>query len=335
MKNTIFTGFSIEPNKKCVILVSFCYTPDLKTLVDPLRHHKGPISWLCFSTQFLKSESNQSSKAWTFFPLISNLVKKTETRTDHCSEKKFKKIGAGLLFVSERRFFFPQWWHQNFSLTSLNKNTRHSARNSVLMHIATLASSAHMKGCFVGEVQLLVAFLIRVEMMRLLQIFSAESSLVCSLLRSMVDHSEPSRTPSVCHSGASLGLHWHDCSRPKVAPQPGRIGNAAQNAFLTLLTPTSLASQSPLSGSCRLLCLRLCRRLHVHFHINTSLLLQGAWYLASESHYCSSSFFDQQTTQADSVILCGEKTLASISQPVQESNVCGLVKINNKDKRSR
>lgn len=169
--------------------------------------------------------------------------------------------------------------------------------------------------------------------MRLLQIFSARSSLACSSLWPVVDYSEPSKTPSVCHAGASLGLHCHDCSRPKVVPQPGRTDNAAQNAFLTLFTPTSLASQSPQSGSCRLLCVRLCRRLHVHFHINTSLLLQGAWCLACESHSCSSFSFDQQTTQADRVILGVVKTLASISQSVRQSIVRGLVKTNNKDRR--
>lgn len=166
------------------------------------------------------------------------------------------------------------------------------------MHIATLTPCAEMKGCFVSESQSLAAFLIRVEMMQLLQIFSVKSSLACSSLRPMEDYYEPHRTPSVCHAADSLGPHWHDCSRPKVVPQAGRTGNAAQNVFLTLLTPTSLASQPPLSGSCLLLRVRLCRRLHVHFHINTPLLLQGAWYLACESHACSSSSFDQQTTQA-------------------------------------
>lgn len=105
--------------------------------------------------------------------------------------------------------------------------------------------------------------------------------------RSFVLHSDPwwiIRSPPPLHlfvilvHSASLSLRWHDCSHPKVAPQPGWTGIAAQNAFLTLLTPTSLASRSLLDGSCRLLCVRLCRRLHVHFHINTSPLLQGAWY---------------------------------------------------------
>lgn len=167
--------------------------------------------------------------------------------------------------------------------------------------------------------------------------------------RSFVLYSDPwwiIRSPPPLHlfvilvHSASLSLRWHDCSRPKVAPQPGWTGIAAQNAFLTLLTPTSLASRSLLDGSCRLLGVRLCRRLHVHFHINTSPLLQGAWYLACESLPCSFSLCDQhfspktalpnqlcasqrpETTQADNVILCGVKTLASIYQPVWERNVC-------------
>lgn len=62
--------------------------------------------------------------------------------------------------------------------------------------------------------------------------------------------------------------------------------------------------------------------------------------MACESLPCSFSLFDQhfspktalpnqlcasqrpETTQADNVILCGVKTLASISQPVWERNVC-------------
>lgn len=74
-------------------------------------------------------------------------------------------------------------------------------------------------------------FMIRGETMQPLQIFSVGSSLVCSSLGSVVDHSEPSTTPSVCHSGAlgfsepsltwlqlpqssaATRLNWHRCAK--------------------------------------------------------------------------------------------------------------------------